>query len=263
MRNAIPFHRIGTSICASIFSLVAIFVLAQPVPEYGERVPLGDRDNSVPAISASMMPPFVVIGFVGGFIRPDDPVHSEVHLAARLRKAYPSGVAVETFESYHGDNARKKLLTQLDTDHDRTLSPGEKQNAHIILYGHSWGGSAAVAVARELEKVDIPVLLIIQVDCVSWIHDYDAVICANVAQAANFYQPDGLVHGQSAIRAADPARTKIIGNFRFDYKTSPYNCTEYPWYDRVFVKPNTQIDCNPTVWKQAESLIRANLPPET
>ena len=133
MRNAIPFRRIGISICASIFSLVAIFVLGQPVPGHGERVPLGDRDNSVPAISASMMPPFIVIGFVGGFIKHDDPVHSEVQLAARLRKAYPSGADVETFESYHGENARKKSLTQLDTNHDRTLSPGEKQNAHIIL----------------------------------------------------------------------------------------------------------------------------------
>jgi hypothetical protein len=111
MRNAIPFHRIGTSICASIFSLVAIFVLAQPVPEHGERVPLGDRDNSVPATSASMMPSFIVIGFVGGFIRHDNPVHSEVQLAARQRKAYPEGVDAETFESYHGENARKKILT--------------------------------------------------------------------------------------------------------------------------------------------------------
>jgi surfactin synthase thioesterase subunit len=80
-------------------------------------------------------------------------------------------VDVETFESYHGENARKKILTQLDTNHDTTLSPGEKQNAHIILYGHSWGGPAAVAVARELEKDGIPVLLIIQVDSVSRIHN--------------------------------------------------------------------------------------------
>ena len=131
------------------------------------------------------------------------------------------------------------------------------------LYGHSWGGPAAVAVAHELERKGIPVLLIIQMDGVSWIHDNDAVISANVAQAANFYQPDGFVHGQSAIRAADPTRTKIIGNFRFDYKTSPYSCNEYPWYDRVFVKPHTQIECDPNVWKQAESLIRSDLPPTT
>ena len=206
------------------------------------------------------MPPVIIIGFVGGFIRHDDPVHSEVQLAARLRKDYPSGVDVETFESYHGENARKKILSSLDMNHDGTLTLGEKQNARIILYGHSWGGSEAISVARELEKDGIPVLLTIQVDSVSKIHQDDEFIPANVAQAANFYQPDGFVHGQSAIRAADPARTKIIGNFRFDYKASPYNCDEYPWYDRIFVKPHTQIECDPNVWKKAEALIRSAVP---
>ena len=115
----------------------------------------------------------------------------------------------------------------------------------------------------NLEKVVVPVLLTIQVDSVSRIQHNDAVIPANVAQAPNFYQPDGFVHAQSAIRSADPARTKIIGNFRFYYKASPYTCDEYPWYDRVFVKPHTQIECDPHVWKQTEALIRAVLPPET
>jgi hypothetical protein len=253
----------GASICASIYSLVAILALGQAVPPQGEQVPLGGRNNSVSMTDAGTKPPVILIGFVGGLIRHDDPVHSVVQLAARLRKAYPSGVDVETFESYHGENARKKILSLLDTNHDGILTPAEKQNARIILYGHSWGASEAIAVARELEKVGVPVLLTIQVDSVSKIRQNDSVIPANVAQAANFYQPDGFVHGQSAIRAADPARTKVIGNFRFDYKTSPYTCNEYPWYDRVFVKSHTQIECDPNVWKQAESLIRSDLPPTT
>ena len=40
---------------------------------------------------ALTMPPVIVIGFVGGFIKRDNPIHSEVQLAARLRKAYPFG----------------------------------------------------------------------------------------------------------------------------------------------------------------------------
>jgi hypothetical protein len=151
----------------------------------------------------------------------------------------------------------------LDLNHDRTLSPAEKQNARIILYGHSWGASEAITVARELKNDGIPVLLTIQVDSVSKYHQNDEVIPANVAQAANFYQPDGFIHGQRAIRAADPSRTKIIGNFRFEYKASPYACNEYPWYDRVLVKTHTQIECDPNVWKQAEALIREKLPPAT
>ena len=263
MTNAILFRRLSTSILASVFSLMAICSLGQACLAQGERPPLGARNNSVTAATAGTMPSVIVFGFVGGFIKHDDPVHSEVQLAARLRKAYPSGVDVETFESYHGENARKKILKLLDTNHDGQLTSGEKHNARIILYGHSWGASEAIELARELGRDGIPVLLTIQVDSISKIHQNDAVIPANVAQAANFYQPNGLVHGQAAIRAADPARTKIIGNFRFDYKASQYICNEYPWYDRIFVKPHTQIECDPNVWKQAETLIRSDLPAAT
>jgi hypothetical protein len=260
MRNAILFRRIHGSICTSILSLAAIFVFGRTVPAQGAKIRITD---SVSEPAPGSLPPVIVIGFVGGFIRHDDLVHSEVQLAARLRKAYPSGVDVETFESYNGENARKKILSLLDTNHDGTLTPSEKQNARIILYGHSWGASESITVARELEHDGIPVLLTVQVDSVAKFRQNDAVIPANVAQAVNFYQTNGFVHGQTAIRAADPTRTKIIGNFRFDYKTSPYTCNEYPWYDRVFVKPHTQIECDPNVWKQAEDLIRADLPPET
>ena len=261
--NAVSIRRWNPLNYASIFLLAAIFVLGQSIPAPGGQPPLGAHNHSIPAEEASTTPPAIVVGFVGGFISHDNLVHSEVQLAARLRKAYASGVDVETFESYHGENARKKILSLLDANHDGTLSSSEKHNALIILYGHSWGASEAIAVARELEKDGIPVLLTIQVDSVSKFHENDTVIPVNVAQAANFYQPDGFVHGQSAIRAADPARTKIIGNFRFDYKTSPYNCDEYPWYDRLLVKTHTQIECDSNVWKQVESLIRSNLPPVT
>jgi pimeloyl-ACP methyl ester carboxylesterase len=237
-----PIHILLSSIALTLGSTV----WAQPV--------------AAPADGAAM-PPVIVIGFVGGFIKHDNPVHSEVQLAARLRKAYPIGVEVETYESYHREKARKKILTVLDTNHDGTLSPTEKLNARIILYGHSWGGSQAITLARELGKDSIPVLLTIQVDSIHKIHQNDAVIPANVAQAANFYQANGFLRGQSRIRAADPLRTRIIGNFRFDYKATPYTCDAYPWYDRLFVKPHTQIECDPNVWERAESLIRADLTP--
>jgi hypothetical protein len=261
--KTILIHSFGTPIYGFTFFLAAIFAFGQSC--HAQRAPSSiesrNRSVGVEAAAASPLPPVIVVGFVGGFIRHDDIVHSEVQLAARLRKEYPAGVAVETFESYHGENARAKIHTLLDTNHDGTLTPAEKQNARIILCGHSWGASEAINVARELGNDGIPVLLTIQVDSISKIHENDEVIPANVAQAANFYQPDGFVHGQSAIRAADPSRTKIIGNFRFDCKTSPYTCNEYPWYDRIFVKAHTQIECDPNVWKQAEDLIRPNLPP--
>jgi hypothetical protein len=219
--------------------------------------------NPFPGDDASRKPPAIVFGFVGGFIAHDNPAHSEVQLAARLRKMYPTGVDVETFESYRGKRARRKILRLLDTNHDGTLSPAEKKDARIIIYGHSWGGAESITLANALEKDGIPVLLTIQVDSVSKPGSNDKIIPANVAQAANFYQPNGLVHGERDIRAADAARTRILGNYRFDYKKSTLNCAEYPWYDRIFVKPHTQIECDPVIWDRVESLIRANLPQAT
>jgi len=246
MMHTTAFHRWSFSIRTSLFSLVAIFSFGQAgMAQEGRAV-------SKPAV--------IVIGFVGGFIQHDNLIHSEVQLAARLRKDYPSGVDVETFESYREEKARKKVLSLLDVNHDGTLTSEEKQNARIIIYGHSWGGSETIALARDLQKEGIPVLLTIQVDSVSRLHENDGIIPTNVAQAANFYQSNGFLHGRSKIRAADPTRTKVIGNFRFEYKSSAYSCKEYPWYDRLFVKAHTQIECDPKVWEQAEALIRSDLP---
>ena len=187
-------------------------------------------------------------------------VHSAVQVAAHLRHDYPSGVYVEVLENRRREKAHAEIVRLVDIDRDGTLSAEEKQNARIILYGHSWGASAAVTLARELGKEGIPVLLTVQVDSVAKRGENDRVIPANVSEAANFYQPNGFVHGQPRIRAADPARTHIIGNFRFDYKTTPIDCKQYPWYDRLFMKSHIEIECDPKVWTQVESLIHSRLP---
>jgi len=207
----------------------------------------------------SPAPPVIVVGFLGGFVKHDNLVHSEVQLAERLRQEYPEGVQVETFESYRGAKARQKILELLDTDHDGTLSADEKQSARIILYGHSWGASETLDLARKLKKDGIHVLLTVQVDSVNKMGQNDEVIPANVAQAANFYQRNGMLHGEPAIRPADPAYTRIIGNFRFDYRSSRYSSNAYPWFDRVLMRQHTQIECDTKVWAEVESLIRSNI----
>lgn len=217
--------------------------------------------QTVLAASDSTTAPAIVIGFVGGFVSPDDAIHSEVELAARLSKEYPSGVYVQVFDNRHTENAYKKIVKLLDQGHSGKLTDDQKKNARVIVYGHSWGGSAAIQLARQLGADNIPVLLTIQVDSVAKFHADDAVIPSNVAQAANFYQPDGRLHGRAEIRAADPSRTRIIGNFRYDYKTNPVNCYgKYPWWDRYLSKPHTEIECDPQVWDRVEALIRADLP---
>ncbi len=221
----------------------------------------GEASSKPPATPAGIpsTSPVIVIGFVGGFVRHDDRVHTEVQLVQRLREEYPSSAFVETFENHRGKEAHQAVLHFLDANSDGKLSREEKQNARIIIFGHSWGASETVELARQLEKDGIPVVLTIQVDSVSKIGENDAVIPANVAQAANFYQLDGMLHGQPQIRAANPARTRILGNFRSDYKARPLSCGQYPWWDRLFMKPHIQIECDPAVWSQVESLIRSNL----
>jgi hypothetical protein len=201
----------------------------------------------------------IVIGFVGGRVRSTNSIHSEVQLADRLRRDFPSTVRIRIFENRRGRQARREILQLLDRNGDGLLSPSEKNAARIAIYGHSWGASETVTLARALAKDGIPVLLTIQVDSVAKLGEDDSRIPPNVSQAVNFFQTDGLLHGRSEIRADDPARTRILGNFRFHYKSHPVDCSSYPWFARVFMKPHIEIESDPTVWQQVESLIRAQL----
>ena len=202
-----------------------------------------------------------VIGFVGGFVKHDNQAHSVVQLGERLRNAFPGGVHVQIFENHRRSAAYEDILQRLDSNHDGALSADEKKTARIIIYGHSWGGSETVTLARMLERAGIPVLMTIQVDSVSKIGQNDSVIPANVEQAVNFYQEQGLVHGRVRIRAADPARTQILGNLRFDYSESAIHCQGYPWFNRLLIKAHTQMECDPEVWNQVEAMIRGRLSP--
>ena len=189
----------------------------------------------------------------------DNAVHSEVQLATRLRNDYPSGVQVRLFENRRSGQANREILRLLDVDHDGTLSAAEKLDARIAIYGHSWGASETVTLARALEKEGIPVLLTVQVDSIAKPGQNDESIPANVAQAVNFYQRRGILRGRRLIRATDVSRTEILGNFQFDYKTNPVSCAGYPWYARAFMKPHIEIESDPSVWLQVESLIRSRL----
>jgi len=221
----------------------------------------GGSTSSAPTVEPSEPSPVIVIGFVGGFISHDNAVHGGVQLAARLRKDYPSRVFVQVYENHHAEKAHAEILRLLDADHDGNLSAEEKQKARIIIYGHSWGASETVNLARALQSDGIPVLLTIQVDSVAKRGEDDSLIPSNVAQAANFYQSDGyIIHGRSQIRAADPSHTQIVENVRFDYAANPVRCDGYPWFARAFEGPHIEIECDPNVLNRVESLIRSKLP---
>jgi hypothetical protein len=202
----------------------------------------------------------IVIGFLGGHVDHANSVHAEVQLVQKLREQIGSSIDAETYENRRYMDAYNHILALLDTDRDGTLSADEKRHARIILYGHSWGAAAVLALARQLQSNDIPVRLTIQVDSVPHFGQDDSIVPSNVAKAANFYQLRGSVHGQPAITAADAAHTQILGNFRFDYSHSPVVCEGYPWWNHYFMKSHTAIECDPKVWSQVEALIRAELP---
>ncbi len=197
---------------------------------------------------------------MGGMVRRDSPFRNEVRLAAKLREEYSNNAFVDTYENAHWKDAREKILALLDTDHDGKLSEEEKQKAHIILFGHSWGASATVTLARDLRELGIPVLLTVQVDSVQKMGQKDDVIPSNVAEAMNFFQPDGMLHGRRLIRAEDPSKTRILGNRAVSYKHASLSCKGYPWHQRVFAREHMYIECDPQVWSQIESLIRSKLP---
>jgi hypothetical protein len=201
----------------------------------------------------------IVIGFVGGFVKHDDAKHAEVQFAARLRDRYASSVDVSVFGNHSGQDALRHVLSLLDTNRDGTLTAVEREKAKIIIFGHSWGGTETVLLARALQRQHIPVLLTIQVDTISKPGQGDISIPANVAHAVNFYQSNGLLHGRPEILAIDPERTNIIGNFHMTYKDHPVNCDQFPWFARTFTKPHIEIENDPRVWAEAASLIDAEL----
>lgn len=176
-------------------------------------------------------------------------------LARKLRERNPSssGIHVETVENRKRGLALKLIRNALDRDADGRLSDAERASARIILYGQSFGGAAVVNLAKQLNQLGVPVLLTVQVDSVGI---GDAVIPPNVRAAANFYQNEGfLIRGEPKIRAADPLRTKILGNFQFSYKHKDVPVSDVGWPQKVFMDAHTKMDFDPEVWAQVEKLI--------
>lgn len=207
-------------------------------------------------------PDYIVIGFVGGFVRHNNPNHGPVQVAERIERTDSSDAYVQVFENRHRKAAYETVLRLLDRDHNGSLSPQEKDRARIILFGQSWGGSAVVMLARELRRAGIPVLLTVQVDSVAKPWQNDKVIPSNVTEAVNFYQTQGLIHGRRQIRATDPSRTEILGNFRFDYRHTPVQCqSRLSWYDRVLTPGHAQSECDPRLWSEVEALVRQHIEP--
>ena len=195
----------------------------------------------------------MILGFLGGREPWNNPHRNVRKLALKLRAQYPDTIPVETVENKKRYLARELIRRAFDRNRDGQLDAQERANVRLILYGQSFGGAAVVKLARELERMGAPVLLTVQVDSVG---RGDRIIPANVARAANLFQRNGLfIHGEPKIRAQDPSRTTIIGNFEFDYRNKKIDLSEESRMKRLFRVAHTKMDFDPAVWSLVEEFI--------
>ena len=201
-------------------------------------------------------PAVQVLGLLGGWERAHDP-HRGVHkLVVKLRET--PGIEAESFSNHRRRTALKYLLKKLDANADRKLDSAEKANARIVIFGQSLGGAQTVALARDLRKRGIPVLLTVQVDSVGL---RDSRIPENVLAAANFYQHELLtIRGEETIAAADPAKTRILGNIQFHYPPFlPSHARPESRARRWFGGGHARMEADPLLWAQVEGMIRAEI----
>ena len=198
---------------------------------------------------------FLVIGMLGGIEHWNAGNRPVRQLAIELRNRHLPNVYTETIEHRHKALAVRLICDALDTNRDGKLDEQERASARIILYGHSMGAASVVSVAKRLNQLGIPVLLTIQVDSIG---QGDGSIPSNVSRAANFYQTDAVfLHGNSTIRAQDPAKTTIIGNFRYEYKGREVDLSRVALPERIAGGAHTKMEFDPEVWKEVEKLIVA------
>ena len=218
------------------------FARGQTYDTFGTRTPLAPGET-------------LILGFQGGRERWDNDRTGVGRLALALRAKNLQGVHVETVENTKRPLAVELVRRAFDRNQDGTLDDAERQSARVILYGHSFGGAAVVKLARELETMEVPVLLMVQIDSVG---RGDGVVPPNVARAANLFQRNGvLIRGEPAIRAADPQRTEILGNFEFDYSKKKIDLSQASWWKRLGREAHTKMEYDPEVWGKVEKLILA------
>ena len=222
------------------FFVGSAVVSAQRYQDFITPTPLGEGET-------------LVVGFLGGRESWDNHKRGVRKLALKLRAMKLPGVHVETVRNTKRPVALALVRNAFDRNRDGRLDERERASARVIVYGQSFGGAAVVKFARELDALGVPILLTVQVDSVG---RGDALIPPNVARAANLFQRDGFtIRGEREIRAADPVRTTILGNYRFTYRGKKIDLSEVSWFKRLLQRAHTKMDHDPEVWALVEKTI--------
>jgi pimeloyl-ACP methyl ester carboxylesterase len=215
-------------------SLLASAAHPQQFSDFTTPLPLKDGDT-------------LVLGIVGAWQHWDTDHYLVRRVHNHLRALALPNVHIETVENHRLELAKELIDKAFPNGHHR-----------IVIYGHSLGGSATVALARYLQKKNIPVLLTVQIDSVGF---RDGKIPNNVEQAANLYQRDfGPIRGQSKIKPQDKSKTEILGNWRYHYPvTRIVPALGAPLYHNLLNIPHHKMEYDPEVWLKVETLILSRL----
>jgi len=239
-------YRPARQACAALALAVGLLIIPVRPSSAATRMHASLRQGPHQAV-------IIVVAFEGGFVRGDDDRRFEVQMIRRLSEENIPGLRAASFSNWQRGKAQAQILRWLDTEGNGHLSAAEKEQADVILLGHSWGGSAAIKVAHNLGKRGVPVLLTVQIDSINKLWGHDCTTPANVANAVNFFQTRGLAHGCRRLWPADPGHTRILGNYRFDYRRQPPRCRLFSWANRHFLRTHNAMDCDPRMWSLVES----------
>ena len=244
MRNAWPDKEVHLRL---FLVLLVVLPIAGCAVFHGQRY----HDFTIPTpLDASKT---LVLGFMGGRDSWDDDRQGVRKLALKL-DSLNLPIQVETVENEKRGLALQLVVAAFDVNQNGVLSKQEKEDVRLVVYGQSFGGAAVVKLARQLSRIDIPVLLTIQIDSVGL---NDGNIPPNVRTAANLYQSNGwFIRGQSGVRAEDPQQTEIVGNFQFNYNEKKIDTSDVHWFKKLFRVAHTKMGLDPDVWDKVEELIR-------
>jgi hypothetical protein len=188
----------------------------------------------------------LIVGFLGGFEKWDDPHRGVRKVALHLRSLNIPGVRVETIE-----NHRQSLALPLL----RSAGVSSDDRVRVILYGQSWGWCSRRQNRSRTAKDRRPGFALSPIDSVG-VHD--DLIPANVRAAANLYQHDVTgIQGRTSIRAEDPAATTLLENTRLSYLFRPYSTlggADTSWTRRVFGGSHAKMEADSVVWEHVEVL---------
>jgi hypothetical protein len=165
----------------------------KPIPMSTESHKFTTQQSAPKAVKLTQSRPYhgkvhTMLGGLGlfstGMRTLSNTVVEECNVPAPSDMWYNAGTVTRSIEAYYRKN---------------------NEHRHIILVGHSLGANEQIKVARNLNKVGIPVDLLVTVDAVS-----QTIVPPNVKHAMNFYKPSFVpMFSGLKLRAVDPAQTRI------------------------------------------------------